>query len=758
LLKLQQYVILFHNKKRVYMSLIEQLADIVGFHSSYTGTFGDQVYAKDQAKRALLKAMGFALDDKSLTESIALLKQSQWLNILPVVHVVKLEEQQHIIKVSLPKMGKLLLNWKVTPEVGSEIDTGVESKIASEVIGCINVDDMQIIAEKKIAETQYCQYLLILPKLEQGYYQLTISFGDVQSSCPLLYAPKNCYSAQEASVNKIWGYTAQLYSLRSKNNWGIGDFTDLAKLVETSAQQQASAVGLNPLHPLYQQNPAHRSPYSPSSRCFLNPLYIDVTKVTNFEHCELAQIKVKTQSFQQKIIDAKASHLIDYSAVAKLKFEITELLFEDFYHYDTSADKTDCYKKMSVEFDHFKRINGQKLQRFATFDTLYEYFNIADKNTHGWQNWPTSFQDPDSEEVYRFQLAHATRIEYFCFLQWIAHQQLSAVTQYTVDQDMAIGLYLDLAVGCDGSGFDVWSDKELYVAGASIGAPPDGMNLLGQNWGLTPINPVALQKQGYQPLVKALRSSMQYAGALRIDHILGLMRQYWVAPGMAANEGVYINFPWDDILRVIALESRRNHCVVIGEDLGNVPEGFSETIQNAGLLSFKVLFFERWESGLFKRPENFPTQSIITVATHDTATLTGWWQGRDLQWRQKLKLYPNDEAGHADRDARASERENLLAALEDLQVIDISKAPQLEPALMNSELSTAVQKYLATSPSHIQLIPLEDALEIPEQVNIPGTIDQHPNWLQKLPVALEDFSQTSSVRKIAQAMNIARPK
>jgi 4-alpha-glucanotransferase len=313
-------------------------------------------------------------------------------------------------------------------------------------------------------------------------------------------------------------------------------------------------------------------------------------------------------------------------------------------------------------------------------------------------------------------------------------------------------------VGCDGSGFDVWSDKEVYVAGASIGAPPDGMNPLGQNWGLTPINPVALQKQGYQPLVKALRSSMQYAGALRIDHILGLMRQYWVAPGMEADEGVYISFPWDDILRIIALESRRNNCVVIGEDLGNVPEGFSETIQNAGLLSFKVLFFERWDSGLFKRPDNFPTQSVVTVATHDTSTLTGWWQGRDLQWRQQLNLYPNDEAGLADRNARVSERENLIAALNDLQVIDMSKAPQLEPAQMNNELSVAVQKYLAKSSSHLQLIPLEDALELTEQVNIPGTIDQHPNWLQKLPVSVEDFDKTNSVQAIAQAMNIARPK
>jgi len=722
------------------MSLIEQLAELVGFHPSYTGTFGDKVIAKDKARHVLLKAMGFALDNESLTQSIMLLKQRQWLTILPVVHIVKLEEREHTIKLSLPENEHKLLNWNIITELGGEIS------------GSINLNDLQLIEQTEIDSKQYCQYQFCLPILEQGYHQLKVSIGTVQANCPLIYTPKMCYSPQEASANKVWGFTAQLYSLRSNSNWGMGDFSDLFELVGKSAEQQASTIGLNPLHPLYQQNPAHRSPYSPSSRCFLNPLYIDVTKIANFELCDLAQKKVQSKSFQQNISNAKASKLIDYPAVAKLKYEITELLFADF-----CQNKSDLYKAMATDFESFKRTQGDDLYRFATFDALNEYFNLAGEPVYGWPQWPTNFHDPSSDDVIKFQLTHSTRIDYFCFLQWIAHKQLKVVAQCAIDKKMAIGLYLDLAVGCDGSGVDVWLDQALYVAGASIGAPPDGMNPLGQNWGLTPINPVALQKQGYQPLVKALRSSMQYAGALRIDHILGLMRQYWVAPGMEANEGIYISFPFEDILRIIALESCRNHCVVIGEDLGNVPGGFSDTIQESGLLSFKVMFFERWESGLFKRPENFPVQSVVTIATHDTATLSGWWQGRDLQWRQQLNLYPNEEAGLADRNGRAGERQNLIAALDDLHVIDKSKVPQLEPALMNTELSIAVQKYLATSPSAIQLIPLEDALEIPEQVNIPGTIDQHPNWLQKLPVLLEDMWQENSVKEIAQAMRVARP-
>ena len=727
------------------MNLIDQLAEALGFHSSYTGAFGDKVFAKDRAKRALIRAMGYELDDELLTQSIERLKNSQWVDILPVVHIAKLEEQQYTIKISLPKTEVELLHWNVALER--------ESKVAGSVI----VNDMRFIAETTLNNTHYCQYDLILPKLQQGYHQLNISYGDYQANCPLIYAPKTCYPPQEASRSKVWGYTAQLYSLRSKINWGIGDFTDLMTLVEKSAEQQASTIGLNPLHPLYYQNPAHRSPYSPSSRCYLNSLYIDVTQIPNFETCELAQAKVKEKAFQQKIAHVNASKLVDYPGVAKLKYEITELLFEDFTLRITNNSQHDTYNGMSEEFEYFKEKNND-LHQFATFEALYEHFNLADKYSYGWTDWPISFQNPSSEAVHEFQRNHAKRIEYFCFIQWISHKQLSSVAQFTEEKEMDIGLYLDLAVGCDGSGFDVWSDKEGYVPGASIGAPPDDMNALGQNWGLTPINPVSLQKQGFQPLVKALRSNMQYAGALRIDHILGLMRQYWVAPGMEANEGVYIRFPWEDILRIIALESRRNECVVIGEDLGNVPEGFSETIQNAGLLSFKVLFFERWESGLFKRPETFPIQSIVTIATHDTATLSGWWQGRDLEWREQLNLYPNEEAGHADRNSRANERQNLIAALNDLQVIDMSNIPETEPAKMNNELSVAVQKYLATSPSHIQLIPMEDVLEIAEQVNIPGTIDQHPNWLQKLPILLEDFSEINSVIKITQAVNKARPK
>ncbi len=728
-----------HDKTQTSAKLIEQLAQLVGFHQSYTDSYGNQVFAKDEARHALLKAMGYDLSTDDIIEpQIKLLNEQEWRNMLPATHIAKCEEHEHSLVISIKVTANDRLDWRITTETGEVFNEEL-------VLSClVKLDETHLDGE------HFAKYQLNLPNLTQGYHQLSVTYDGTQTSCHLIFAPKTCYSPQEASNDKMWGYAAQLYSLKSENNWGMGDFGDLLGLVEKSAKQGVSAIGLNPLHPLYPNNPAHRSPYSPTSRCFLNVMYIDVTKVPNYDDCLAAQQCFKSDEFQSKLAFAKGAELIDYPAVADVKYQILALLFKDF---NTKANKA-----LLNEFEGFKAAQGDDLLSLTTFDALYEHFRAQDENAYGWKMWPAAYQDPSSDEVKAFQTSHATRINYFAFLQWLAHRQLMTVAQAAEDQGMPVGLYLDLAVGCDGSGVDVWCDKDVYVSGAAVGAPPDAMNTLGQDWGLTPINPVALKQQGYLPLVKALRSNMQYAGALRIDHILGLMRQYWVAPGMKADEGVYITFPLEDILRIIALESRREACVVIGEDLGTVPDGFGEIMAAAGLLSYKVLFFERWDSGFFMRPELYPAQSMVTVSTHDLPTLAGWWTGRDLEWRQELDLYPNEEMGQQERSARIEDRSLLVAALDDLNVIDLSKEPEQAPAKMNTELSVAVQKYMAQAPSHIQLIPLEDALEIAEQVNIPGTIDQHPNWRQKLPVSLEEFWQQDSVNAIAGAMQQVRPR
>lgn len=721
------------------MNLVHELAHAVGFYPSYYDSFGNLVHAKEEAYQSLLTAMGYELDDQhKLQQSITALNESHWRNMLPTVHIAKLEEHQHKLTLSIKSDVADNISWKIITEEGDELNA------------CVPIHSLEHVEYKKFDDAQYNKFNLLLPNLAMGYHTLVINHGEISASCPLIYAPKTCYHPSEAANFKMWGYAAQLYSLKSENNWGTGDFSDLQTLINTTAPQGISAVGLNPLHPLYQNNPEQCSPYSPMSRCFLNTLYIDVTKIDNYSSSKMAQRRVNSKAFKAKLEQTRNSEFIDYTATATLKYQVLEILYKDFLK---NADKS-----LKADFENFKAEQGDALVKQATFEALFEHFRNLDEHCYNWTDWPSEYHDPNSAAVKTFQQEQATRVGYFSYLQWQAHRQLSEVTELTQSHNMPVGLYLDLAVGCDGSGVDVWADQEVYVAGAAVGAPPDAMNTLGQNWGLTPMNPVALQKQGYAPLVNALRSNMQYAGALRIDHILGLMRQYWIAPGMKANEGVYITFPLDDILRIIALESRRAQCIVIGEDLGTVPPGFSDIMANAGLLSYKVLYFETWESGLFKRPEMYPELSMVTVSTHDIPTLTGWWTGRDLEWRQNLNLYPNEEMGVQDRADRVTDRTKLISALDDMQVIDMANAPQQSPAVMNRELSLSVHKYLAYAPSAIQLIPLEDALEVREQVNVPGTVDEHPNWRRKLPVSIEQFYQQESVVQIAQVMQEIRPK
>lgn len=725
------------------MTAISQLAKQVGFHSSYKDCYGNTVHANQDALKALLQAMDYDLSsDAAILDSATQLQNKSWLSLTPAMQMVKSEANVHSVCLCVASSDlSKTLEWAIHLENGSTHS------------GDVTLSELNVVAEQDIAGVQYRKLTLNLPRLAEGYHQLLVVLDEHHAKSHLIVAPKTCLSPNEAADYRMWGLAAQLYSVKTDNSWGMGDFGDLKGLVNESAKRGVTAIGLNPLHPLYPDNPAHISPYSPTSRCFLNTLYIDVTSVANFEHCAAVQKLVSSDEFKSEVAAANGQEFIDYPHAAHLKFQALELLYVDFVanHLNTETGFAKQYLSFCDEM-------GDDLFELATFDALYEHFRKLDENAYGWKAWPKAYQNPHSNEVESFKVEHAERIGYFQFLQFLADSQLADAAQAAKDHNMPIGLYLDLAVGCDGSGAEVWADKHSYVSGAAVGAPPDAMNTLGQDWGLTPINPVALQEKGYMPLVKALRSNMRHAGALRIDHVLGLMRQYWVAPGMAADQGIYITFPLEEIFRIIALESRRNNCVVIGEDLGNVPEGFGDVMAAAGLLSYKVLFFERWENGLYFRPELYPEQSMVTVSTHDLSTLAGWWTGNDLKWRQDLNLYPNEQMGQNERAGRITDREQLLAALEYEGVLANAEFPQASPAVMNHELSRAVQAFLAKSPSRILLVPIEDAIGLSEQVNIPGTIDEHPNWRRRLPLTIEQFWQNVDMNNLVKVMNQERPK
>jgi 4-alpha-glucanotransferase len=497
------------------------------------------------------------------------------------------------------------------------------------------------------------------------------------------------------------------------------------------------------LHALFAAEPRHRSPYSPSSRCFLDYLYIDVTAVPGYAEDGAAAALVPAETVRA----AQTSEFVDYAAVAAAKRPVLEALFRSLGERAAAEEA----------FRRFQEAGGKALADFAAFEALDEHFRKA--GILSWRAWPAEFRSPQSPAVANFAARRRERVEFFEFLQWEAERQFGAAAETGRSGGLALGLYRDLAVGADPGGAEAWADQALLAPGIAIGAPPDALNQVGQNWGLEPHNPLALQRARFAPFIAALRANMRHAGVLRIDHAMSLERLYWVPQGRPATEGSYVAYPFEDMLRILALESRRQQCAVIGEDLGTVPEGFRERMREAGALSYRVLAFERRDGG-FVRPGDYPPLAAATSATHDIATLKGFWLGRDLEWRRRLGLYPDEAAADAEAAERARDRGRLLEALagegllapEEVQAV---LPPDGEPRF-SARLLEAILAYLARARSALLLVQIEDILGEEEQANLPGTIDQHPNWRRRTARPLEAILADPEFARLLQLIERER--
>ncbi|HET9207315.1 MAG TPA: malto-oligosyltrehalose synthase, partial [Burkholderiaceae bacterium] len=531
----------------------------------------------------------------------------------------------------------------------------------------------------------------------------------------------------------------QVHGLRSGRNWGIGDFSDLAAVVEFWGRRGAATVGVNPLHALFPHNPAHISPYSPSSRRHLNALYLDIEAVPECAACAPLQAWLADETVQARLRELRATPLIDHVGVAALKWRALTLLFA---HFEREHLANDSARARS--FSAFCIEQGASLRHHATFEALQEHFHRADPSVWGWPVWPEAYRDPDAPAVQRFADQHSERVLFFQYVQWLCDEQLGRVSQRA--QALGIGLYKDLAVSVDRAGADAWSDQASLALSASIGAPPDEFNPAGQNWGLPPPIPSALEQMAFAPFVQTLRAGMRHAGALRIDHVMALMRLYWTAGGSAA-DGAFVHYPFDALLAIVRLESQRQRCAVVGEALGTLPEGLRERLADSGMLSYRVLIFERDHQG-FAAPAQMPRDALMVASTHDLPTLSGWWQGRDIDLRAQL----GGGDATAAHQARLREREHLLQALARERLLPPDVDEHSVHAPMTHELARAVHRYLARCPSQIVLVQIEDALLELDQVNLPGTTDSHPNWRRKLSLEIERWSQHAPMAELAQAL------
>ncbi|HEX7053501.1 MAG TPA: malto-oligosyltrehalose synthase [Burkholderiales bacterium] len=496
---------------------------------------------------------------------------------------------------------------------------------------------------------------------------------------------------------RVWGFMVQLYGLRSARNWGIGDFGDLRALVELAAKLGAAVVGVNPLHA------TQGSPYSPSSRHALNVLYLDVEALPEFSASRAVQRLVRSPAFRERLAALRDAELVDYAAVAQAKLEALELVFRE-------AGR-----------------RPRETSRFAIFEALRERYGAP------WQSWPQEYRKPGSPAVKRFARVNARRVAFHQWLQDAARAQLAAVQARARALGMPIGLYVDLALGADRGGAEVWEEQGIFAVDVSCGAPPDEFNPRGQDWGLPPYSPRALRATGYRAFRALLRANMPEGGALRMDHVMALSRLWWIPPGETPERGGYVHYPFRDLLGVLAEESRQRRCLVVGEDLGTVPAELRQALNAAGVLSYRPLLFEK-KDGEFAAPRDYPREALVCVSTHDLPTWRGYWAAHDLALRTRIGLTvdPIREAHE-----RSFDQEKLSRALE-REGLDKS--------------ARSAHAFIARTPCKVALVQPEDVFELIEQANLPGTVEQHPNWRRRLPVPLEKWPADPRFAALAAAM------
>lgn len=546
------------------------------------------------------------------------------------------------------------------------------------------------------------------------------------------------YLSETLEQGGVWGISLQLYELRSKRNWGIGDFEDLIGMTRLCSSLGADFVGLNPLHAPFLADPDRCSPYEPSSRQMLNPLYIAVDKVPGFK---------ASPELERRLRSLRETDLVDYVGVAEAKLTTLREIWRS--QQAPGSDTAD-----SEDFQNFVQAGGDVLRLHALFETL-SAFMIKRGNGAGWKGWLVEYRTPDSPEVAEFAEAHADDIRFHMWLQWLAHLQLGKAAEAALDAGLKIGLYLDLAVGEAMDGSATWSERDAYISDVTVGSPPDPFATAGQDWHLAAFHPDQIASGKQSPYRRMVTAAMRYAGAIRIDHAAALRRLFLVPLESAPDGGAYVNYPQHKLLQILADASAEYRCVVIGEDLGMLPEGLQDDLAEAQILSYRILSYERGEDG-FKPADAYPRLSLACISTHDHQTLAGWWRGADIKARAEHGIVPpHVSATHLDQ--RKHEREELKLVLDEAGVETPHRLPSAANDQKLRELVVSAHRFISKTLSVMVAVRLADMTGEKQPTNIPGTSDSYPNWKPKLSVPVEELANLLLVQEIADVMQQERP-
>jgi len=560
-----------------------------------------------------------------------------------------------------------------------------------------------------------------------GLHRIRLEWAGGRAEQCLVVAPRTAFGAAEVlGGSRGFGIWSNLYTVRSQRSghWGFGDFSDLGALARLCGGWGGDFVGVPPLHAI----PAradHVSPYGPLSRLFRSPLYLDIEAVPEFADCAPAQIWLNTPTAQQKLASLRGAKAIDYDAVLDAKLAVLRELFRC----------SEAHAARRAACDAYREREGQALLDFASFEVI-----AASQGCVDWRLWPAALRDARSAAVARFCAEHARELEFRCWLQFELDRQLGEAATAGRAAGLRIGLYGDLAVGCSPGSADTWSFGGQFASGASVGAPPDAFAAGGQDWGVAPLDPHALRADGYRFFARLLANNFRHVGALRIDHVMGFERLFWIPQGRPAAEGAYVRYPCEELLGVLALESRRHRAVAVGEDLGTVPADLPAKLASWGILSSSVLTFERERTG-FRRASQIPARALASANTHDLAPLAGWLSGRDLELRHGLGELA-DAADYARaRAERAAERAAWLERLRAEGLFPVGDEPT--PA----DWCRATSAFLAKTPARLVAVSLDDLAGEIEPLHLPGIgSERHPGWCRRMGRALEELADSAPLR------------
>jgi len=689
--------------------LLACLANAAGIEPAWWDLAGGRHVVGADTQRALLAAMGLpATSSGAVRDHLAALADARERRALPATVVARAAAPAQVALATLTPAQRRRRALRVRYENGT--DTLLHFTLDDLPANVVTAADGRTVAQR----------MLTLPPLPAGVHTLETDDG-TGIECRVLVAPDRCFLPPDLRDGaRRFGLAAHLYSLRRRGDQGIGDFTSLALLGEATARAGGSLVGINPLHALFTNDRDRASPYHPSDRRFLDPVYIDVERVPDFADAPAARSLYARHG--ARIAGLAAQTDVDHGAVWQVKRAILDACFA---HFERRARTDPCV----AEFERFVAAGGEALRQFALFESI-----AAAHTRVPWDRWPESLRRPDAMGVADFAARNARSIRCAQYLQWLADRQLAEAAGRARDCGLAFGLYRDLAIGAAPDGSEPWANPGAFALGVSIGAPPDPFSPAGQVWDLPPPNPDAMLASacaGFRDLVAA---NMRHAGALRIDHVMGLSRLFWIPGGATAAAGAYVRYPFAALTAALALESARARCLVVGEDLGTVQEGLRERLADAAVLSYRVLWFER-DGDDFIAPSQWPAQAAACVSTHDLPTIAGWWTGADIDEREALGLVTVADAA-TERAERQAAKDALAAALQRAGIDLDATAPYA------AAVAGAIHRFVGSSASALALLQADDLAGETVALNLPGTDRERANWRRRLAVDVDALWQT----------------